>query len=80
MDYIILIVISAIVFIPMGYFIGLWATLGTDPDEVEQAWDDGFSVGANQNLNVGPSEFDLLIDDLNPVRKDPNHFKSRIGF
>lgn len=79
MEYLAVLIMSAIVFIPMGYFIGRWSD-SYDSVEVEQAWDDGFTVGSDPDLNVGMSEFDLLIDDLNPIRKDPNHFKNSRGF
>ncbi len=79
MEYLAVLIMSAIVFIPMGYYLGVW-TNASDTVEVEQAWDDGFTVGSDPDLNIGVSEFDLLIDDLNPVRKDPNHFKKSRGF
>lgn len=79
MDYIVIGITTAAAGVLLGYLIGH----NTRPDyvaEVEQAWDDGFYIGSSDDLNVGKSEFDLLIDDLNPVRKNRNHFKNRIGF
>ena len=70
---------TCIISMPVGYFIGKRHSFDHTP-EIEQAWDDGFFVGTDYDLNAGPSEFDLLIDDLNPVRKDPNHFKKSRGF
>lgn len=79
MEYIIVIIATLIVGIPIGYYIGLWFA-PRDIEDIEQAWDHGFKTGTSPDLNVGPSEFDLLIEDLNPVRKDPNHFKKSRGF
>jgi hypothetical protein len=79
MEFIIVGITTFTVAILLGYFIGQWSKPDCIP-EMEDAWDDGFAVGADINLNVGISEFDLLIDDLNPVRKDPNHFKKSRGF
>lgn len=70
---------TSVMAIPVGYYIGRRYGIDYTP-EIEQAWDDGFAVGTNPDLNVGVSEFDMLIDDLNPVRKDPNHFKKSRGF
>jgi len=63
----------------LGFFLGQWSKPDCVP-EVEDAWDDGFAVGTHPDLNVGKSEFDTLIEDLNPLRKDPNHFKKSRGF
>lgn len=79
MEYLALAIATAILCIPLGYRIGLISRLDIS-SEVESAWDDGFTVGSNPDLNVGMSEFDLLIEDLNPVRKDPNYFKKSRGF
>lgn len=79
MEYLALTIATAIICVPLGYRIGLTSRLDIS-DEVESAWDDGFAVGSDLDLNVGVSEFDLLIDDLNPVRKDPNYFKKSRGF
>lgn len=79
MEYIALAIATAIICVPLGYRIGS----SSRPDisnEVESAWDDGFVTGSNPDLNVGMSEFDLLIEDLNPVRKNPNYFKQSRGF
>ncbi len=71
---------TSIIAMPIGYHIGKRYSFDYTP-EIEQAWDDGFFVGIDyKNLNVGMSEFDLLLDDLNPIRKDPNHFKKIRGF
>lgn len=79
MDFIIVVIATFIVAATLGFFVGQWFKPDCVP-ELEDAWDDGFAVGSNQDLNVGVSEFDLLIDDLNPLRKDPNHFKKSRGF
>lgn len=70
---------TSIIVVPIAYYVGKKHGFDYTP-EVEQAWDDGFVVGSHPDLNVGISEFDMLIDDLNPVRKDPNHFKKSRGF
>ncbi len=79
MEYLALVIATAIICVPLGYRIGLLARFDIS-EELEMAWDDGFAVGTNPDLNVGVSEFDSLINDLNPVRKDPNYFKKSRGF